>query len=192
MLRGARERGASIRHLMPCSAKRRRRLPSVRFLTCGCWAIERFNLPASAGLAPIFPYHRRSLVKACFSLNMHGDSVSGVSRSHEAGLEPVRCACIHRGGDDLRWQAVNRCPCRAAIGGIRWKTHCFYWPVILAFQSPNDGGKRDTSAQRRSAGLVCIGKQDREHGATCGTRAGKNGRLGRHSDDLTVLTKPAF
>lgn len=118
------------------------------------------------------------------SLDLPLDSV------HRAAPEPVAGTGVHRDGDDFRWQGINRCPSGAAVGGIGRETRRFYRPVIFAFQCPDDRGKRYASAQRFGAGLVHAGKQDREYGATCRMRTGKNGKLGRHPDILAASPIP--
>lgn len=116
----------------------------------------------------------------CF---MAGSASSG-SAVHQAAFKPVTCASIHCRSDDVGWKAIHRGPGRAAIRSIGWETRRFDWPVILALQGPDDRGKRHSATQRFGAGLVDVGKQDREHGPACSPWARKNGGLGRHANIL--------
>ena len=117
----------------------------------------------------------------------HRDAPLGMGSVGQTCLEPVTAAGVHGCGDDLGRQAIHRGPGGPAVGGIGRETRRFYRPVILAFQGPDDGGKRNPSAKRLGAGLVRIGQQDRKHGPTRCTRAREYGRLGRHADILSSL-----
>lgn len=114
--------------------------------------------------------------------------ISCTDTAHRNAPEPVPTACIQRGGNDVGRQAIHRRPRGAAVGRIGGKTCRFYWPVIFAFQGPDDCGQRNAPPQRFGTGLVGIGKKDRKDGAAGGTGSGEEMELGWHADILAAAS----